>query len=100
MCTTGGLLYVYSFVGLLHRTSRTSVNTTINGFEEFLFSAFLFYGFVWVDLCVHASQIDELPLKDDQIKSQAKRKGQRTPSLISCAINFSYQFIWLENLSN
>lgn len=47
--------------------------------KSFPFSAFLFQGFVWVDLCAHASQIDELPLKDDQIKSEAKRSAASLP---------------------
>lgn len=31
------------------------------------------------DLCAHASQIDELPLRDDQIKSELKQKDKSPP---------------------
>lgn len=69
-------VYIWLFCWL-HR-ERTSVNKTINGFEEFSLSASqsFFMVLFGADLCAHASQIDELPLRDDQIKSELKRKDK------------------------
>jgi len=77
-------VHIYKGVYFVGCIARTSVNTTINGFEEFPFSAFFFMVLLWVDLCAHASQIDELPLKDDQIKSEAKQKGPKPRSHKFC----------------